>query len=158
MKSALNRHLQLSSVPLQLLLYLTALYYVFYFLSTFCMIIYKSRVMSYPDDLLTQDVGLLFVMACLELFRLYCGPCAMSLSPPLPLLPGVRGNLQETEGYMWANLAMTVATALLSVYFLVWQLYVMHADVIINAILLSVYGLGGVLGLATLARFTSVYS
>ncbi|XP_064843594.1 LOW QUALITY PROTEIN: transmembrane protein 80-like [Oncorhynchus masou masou] len=135
----------LSSVHLQLLLYLTALYYVFYFLSTFCMIIYKSRVMSYPDDLLTQDVGhgLLFFMACLNLFRLYWG---------------VRGNLQETEGYMWANLAMTVATALLSVYFLVWQLYVMHADVILNAILLSVYGLGGVLGLATLARFTSVYS
>ncbi|XP_071261284.1 transmembrane protein 80-like isoform X2 [Salvelinus alpinus] len=131
----------LSSVPLQLLLYLTALYYVLYFLSTLCMIIYKSRVMSYPDDLLTQDVGLLFFMACLELLRLYCG---------------VRGNLQETEGYMWANLAMTVATALLSVYFLVWQLYVMHADVIINAVLLSVYGLGGVLGLATLARFTSV--
>ncbi|XP_055780326.1 transmembrane protein 80-like isoform X3 [Salvelinus fontinalis] len=102
----------LSSVPLQLLLYLTALYYVLYFLSTLCMIIYKS----------------------------------------------VRGNLQETEGYMWANLAMTVATALLSVYFLVWQLYVMQADVIINAVLLSVYGLGGVLGLATLARFTSVYS
>ncbi|XP_029607762.1 transmembrane protein 80 isoform X2 [Salmo trutta] len=64
----------LSSVPLQLLLYLTALYYVFYFLSTLCMIIYKSRVMSYPDDLLTQDVGLLFFMACLELLRLYCDP------------------------------------------------------------------------------------
>ncbi|XP_041705787.1 transmembrane protein 80-like isoform X2 [Coregonus clupeaformis] len=102
----------LSSVPLQLLLYLSALYYVFYFLSTFCMIIYKS----------------------------------------------VRGNLQETEGYIWVNLAMTAATALLSVYFLVWQLYVMHADVIINSILLSVYGLGGVFGLVTLARFTSVYS
>ncbi|KAK6309409.1 transmembrane protein 80-like isoform X1 [Coregonus clupeaformis] len=133
----------LSSVPLQLLLYLSALYYVFYFLSTFCMIIYKSRVLSYPDDLLTQDVGLLFIMAGLELLRLYCG---------------VRGNLQETEGYIWVNLAMTAATALLSVYFLVWQLYVMHADVIINSILLSVYGLGGVFGLVTLARFTSVYS
>ncbi|CAB1331798.1 unnamed protein product, partial [Coregonus sp. 'balchen'] len=108
----------LSSVPLQLLLYLSALYYVFYFLSTFCMIIYKSRVLSYPDDLLTQDVGLLFIMAGLELLRLYCG-------------------------YIWVNLAMTAATALLSVYFLVWQLYVMHADVIINSILLSVYGLGG---------------
>uniref|UniRef100_A0A4W5NM83 Transmembrane protein 80 n=1 Tax=Hucho hucho TaxID=62062 RepID=A0A4W5NM83_9TELE len=62
----------LSSVPLQLLLYLTALYYVFYFLSTLCMIICKSRVLSYPDDLLTQDVGLLFFMAGLELLRLYC--------------------------------------------------------------------------------------
>ncbi|XP_034144158.1 transmembrane protein 80 isoform X1 [Esox lucius] len=106
-----------SSVLLQLLLYLTAFYFSFYFLSTLCIIIYKSRVLSYPDDLLGQDVSLLFVMAGLELLRLFCG---------------MKGNLQEKEGYLWASLAVTVVTALLSVYYLVWQPYVMRADIILN--------------------------
>ncbi|KAJ8002478.1 hypothetical protein DPEC_G00159330 [Dallia pectoralis] len=129
----------LSSVLLQMLFYLTAVYFTFYFLSTLCIIIYKSRVLSYPDKPLVQDVGLLFFMAGLELLRLYSG---------------MKGNLQEKEGYLWASLGVTGMTALSSVYYLVWQTYVMRADVILNSVLLSVYGLGGVLGLTTLARFT----
>lgn len=67
---------------------------------------------------------------------------------------GVRGNLQESERYVGANLLITGATLLLSVYFLVWQSYVLRADVIINAILLCIYGLCGVAGFGALARFT----
>ncbi|XP_062316710.1 transmembrane protein 216 isoform X2 [Osmerus eperlanus] len=64
----------LSSAPLQLLLYLTGVYYVFYFLSTLGMLIYKSRVLSYPGDNLTLEVCLLFLMAGLEMLRLYSVP------------------------------------------------------------------------------------
>lgn len=67
---------------------------------------------------------------------------------------GVRGNLQESERYVGANLLITGATVLLSVYFLVWQSYVLRADVIVNAILLCIYGLCGVAGFGALARFT----
>ncbi|KAM6960627.1 transmembrane protein 80-like [Aplochiton taeniatus] len=135
--------LQLSSVPLQLLLYLTALYYVFYFLFTLSVLIYKSQVLSYPYESLVTDVSLLFFMAALEAVRLFFG---------------VRGNLLESEGYVVANMCLTGATALLSVYFLVWQSYVLRADVVVNAVLLAAYGLGGVLAFITVARFTSVYS
>ncbi|KAL0968852.1 hypothetical protein UPYG_G00272700 [Umbra pygmaea] len=133
----------MSSVPFQLLLYLTAFYFLLYFLCTLCITIYKSHVLTYPDDLLSQDLGLLVSMAALELLRFYFG---------------VKGNLQEKEGYLWANLVMTVGTAMLSVYFLVWQTYVMRADIILNCVLLCLYSLGGVLELVTLARFTSIYS
>uniref|UniRef100_A0A668AFG8 Transmembrane protein 80 n=1 Tax=Myripristis murdjan TaxID=586833 RepID=A0A668AFG8_9TELE len=129
----------LSSVPFQLLLHLTAFYFVFYFLSTFSMIIYKSRVLSYPDNRLASDVGLLLIMAALETLRLFCG---------------MKGNLKETEGYVVANLFLTGVTVLLSVYFLTWQSYVLRADVIINSILLVGYGLGGVMAFITVARFT----
>ncbi|XP_053498247.1 transmembrane protein 80-like isoform X3 [Ictalurus furcatus] len=98
----------LSSVLLQILLYASAFYSLFYFLSSLCMIIYKS----------------------------------------------VRGNLQESERYLGASVLITGATLLLSVYFLVWQSYVLRADVIINAILLCIYGLSGVAGFGALARFT----
>ncbi|XP_071385179.1 transmembrane protein 80-like isoform X2 [Centroberyx affinis] len=114
----------LSSVPFQLLLYLTAIYFIFYFLSTLSMIIYKSRVLSYPDDRLACDVGLLLLMAALEALRLFCG---------------VKGNLKETEGFVVANLVLTGTTVLLSVYFLAWQSYVLRADVIANSVLLVAY-------------------
>ncbi|KAI1895929.1 hypothetical protein AGOR_G00111830 [Albula goreensis] len=133
----------LSSVPLQLLLYLSAIYFLFYFLSTLCMIIYKSQVLSYPDGNLTLDLCLLLLMAALELLRLYWG---------------VRGNLQESEKFVGGSLALTGVTVLLSVYFLLWQSYVLRADVIINAVLLGLHLLAALMGLIALARFTSAYS
>lgn len=67
---------------------------------------------------------------------------------------GVRGNLQESERYVGASLVITGATLLLTVYFLVWQSYVLRADVIMNSILLCIYGLSGAAGFGSLARFT----
>ncbi|KAF4081545.1 hypothetical protein AMELA_G00162750 [Ameiurus melas] len=133
----------LSSVLLQILLYASAFYSLFYFLSSLCMIIYKSQVLSYPDNYLVLDVCLLLLMAAFEILRVYWG---------------VRGNLQESERYLGASILITGATLLLSVYFLVWQSYVLRADVIINAILLCIYGLSGVAGFGALARFTSISS
>ncbi|CAM4571773.1 unnamed protein product [Lepidochelys olivacea] len=63
----------LSSVPLQILFYLNGFYYIFYFLATLLMIIYKSQVFSYPDNYLGLDLALLFIMATLEAIRLYLG-------------------------------------------------------------------------------------
>ncbi|XP_051975830.1 transmembrane protein 80-like [Xyrauchen texanus] len=125
---------------LQILLYLSGAYSVFYFLSTLSMIIYKSRVLSYPDGQLTLDVFLLFLMAGFEALRVYWG---------------VRGNLQESEIYTGSNLIATGATVLLALYFIIWQSYVLRADVIIGAILVCLYGLTGIVGLGALARFTS---
>ncbi|XP_016324471.1 transmembrane protein 80 isoform X1 [Sinocyclocheilus anshuiensis] len=130
----------LSSVLLQILLYLSAAYSVFYFLSTLSMIIYKTYVLSYPDDRLALDVCLLFLMASLEVLRVYWG---------------IRGNLQESESYTASNL---IAAVLLALYFVIWQSYVLRADVIVGSILICLYGLTGIVGLGTLAPFTSVYS
>uniref|UniRef100_A0A673A792 Transmembrane protein 80 n=1 Tax=Sphaeramia orbicularis TaxID=375764 RepID=A0A673A792_9TELE len=109
---------------------LTVGYFVFYFLFTLGLIIKKSLVLSYPDDLLACDVGLLFLMAALECIHFCCG---------------VKGNLTESEGYLFANLIATGTTIVLAVYFLVWQTYVMWGDVILSSILLVMYGLSGVL-------------
>ncbi|ROI37070.1 Transmembrane protein 80 [Anabarilius grahami] len=103
------------------------------------MIIYKTHVLSYPVGRLALDMCLLFLMAGFEVLRVYWG---------------VRGNLQESEGYTGSNLIATGATVLLALYFVIWQSYVLRADVIIGAILLCLYGLTGIVGLGTLARFT----
>nr|XP_033784421.1 transmembrane protein 80 isoform X2 [Geotrypetes seraphini] len=130
----------LSSVPLQILFYFNIVYYIFYFLATLLMIIYKSQVFSYPDANLALDLALLFIMVILEAVRLYLG---------------VKGNLTEEELPLGISLALTVANVILSVYFLVWETYVLRADVIINALLLIFYGLEGILDIFSIAAFVS---
>ncbi|XP_015819815.2 transmembrane protein 80 [Nothobranchius furzeri] len=130
----------LSSVILQLLLYLTGVYFVFYFLFTLGLLIKKSLMLSYPTDALVCDVCLLLLLAALELLHFFCG---------------VKGNLMESKSYILGNLVVTAPTILLTVYFLVWQSYVMFIDQIISSILVVVYGLDGVL---VLTRLASVYS
>ncbi|CAM4733892.1 unnamed protein product [Leuciscus chuanchicus] len=125
-------------LDVQILLYLSAAFSVFYFLSTLSMIIYKTHVLSYPVGRLALDVCLLFLMAGLEVLRVYWG---------------LRGNLQESEGYTGLNLIGTGATVLLALYFVIWQSYVLRADVIIGAILICFYGLTGIVGFGTLAGF-----
>lgn len=66
---------------------------------------------------------------------------------------GVKGNLTESESYIFGNLFLTGTTILLTVYFLVWQSYVMRADVIISSVALVLYGLDGLLAFSTLTRF-----
>ncbi|XP_027651068.1 transmembrane protein 80 [Falco biarmicus] len=130
----------LSSVPLQLLFYVNGIYYIFYFLATLAMIVYKSQVFSYPDDFLAPDLALLLIMAILEVLRLYFGS---------------KGNLTEEEAPLGLSLVITVGSVILSVYFLVWQTYVLKADVIINAVLLFTYGLESVLKVIAIAAFVS---
>ncbi|XP_061466001.1 transmembrane protein 80 [Rhineura floridana] len=130
----------LSSVPLQILFYLNAVYYIFYFLATLLMIIYKSQVFTYPDDFLALDLVLLFCMAVLEAIRLYFG---------------TKGNLTEEEAPLGISLVITAGSIILSIYFLVWQTYVLRADVIINVALLVICGLEGILQIIAIAAFVS---
>ncbi|KAM6322075.1 transmembrane protein 80 isoform 1-T1 [Podargus strigoides] len=104
------------------------------------MIVYKSQVFSYPDDFLAHDLALLFLMAILEALRLYLG---------------VHGNLTEEEAPLGLSLVITVGSVILSVYFLVWQTYVLRADVIVNSLLLVLYGLEVLLKVTAIAAFVS---
>lgn len=38
-----------------------------------CLLFLLGRVLTYPEDNLTLDLGLLLVMAAVEALRLYCG-------------------------------------------------------------------------------------
>eukprot|EP00076_Gallus_gallus_P041443 XP_025006981.1 transmembrane protein 80 isoform X2 [Gallus gallus] len=128
----------LSSVPLQILFYISGFYYIFYFAATLAMIIYKSQAFSYPDGFLAPDLALLCIMAILEALRLYLGS---------------KGNLTEEEAPLGLSLVITVGSMILSVYFLIWQTYVLRADVIINTVLLFTYGLESVFQVLAIAAF-----
>lgn len=70
-------------------------------------------------------------------------------------LRGSKGNLTEEEAPLGLSLVMTVGSVILSVYFLVWQTYVLKADVILNALLLFTYGLESLLKVVAIAAFVS---
>ncbi|XP_060463581.2 transmembrane protein 80 isoform X1 [Panthera onca] len=131
---------QLSSVSLQMLLYLSGGYYALYFLATLLLIIYKSQVFSYPRPYLALDLTLLFLMGILEAVRLYLG---------------TKGNLMEAEVPLAVSLVLTAGGALLSTYFLLWQTLVLRADSTLSAALLALHGLEAVLQLVAIAAFVS---
>ncbi|XP_057235868.1 transmembrane protein 80 isoform X1 [Malurus melanocephalus] len=130
----------LSSLPLQILLYVNGIYYIFYFLASLAMIIYKSQVFSYPDDFLAPDLSVLFLMAILEVPRLYLG---------------FKGNLMEAEAPLGLSLGLTVGSVVLCVYLLLWQTYVLWADMLLNALLLAAYALESGLKVMAIAAFVS---
>lgn len=69
--------------------------------------------------------------------------------------PGSKGNLTEEEAPLGLSLAVSVGSVVLSVYFLVWQTYVLKADVILNSVLLCAYGFESVLKVSAIAAFVS---
>uniref|UniRef100_A0A8D2J373 Transmembrane protein 80 n=1 Tax=Varanus komodoensis TaxID=61221 RepID=A0A8D2J373_VARKO len=99
-----------------------------------------GQVFTYPDNLLMLDLILLFVMAILEAIRLYFG---------------TKGNLTEEEAPLGVSLVITVGSVVLTVYFLVWQTYILRADVVINVMMLVMYGLEGILQIIAIAAFIS---
>ncbi|XP_044236692.1 transmembrane protein 80 isoform X1 [Ursus americanus] len=130
----------LSSVSLQVLLYLSGAYYALYFLATLLMVVYKSQVFSYPHPYLVLDLTLLLLMGILEVTRLYLG---------------TKGNLTEAEVPLAISLVLTAGGALLSTYFLLWQTLVLRADSILSTALLALHGLEAILQLVAIAAFVS---
>ncbi|XP_034500761.1 transmembrane protein 80 [Ailuropoda melanoleuca] len=130
----------LSSVSLQVLLYLSGAYHALYFLATLLMVVYKSQVFSYPHPYLVLDLTLLLLMGILEVTRLYLG---------------TKGNLTEAEVPLAISLVLTAGGALLSTYFLLWQTLVLRADSILSAALLALHGLEAILQLVAIAAFVS---
>ncbi|NXS51997.1 TMM80 protein, partial [Brachypteracias leptosomus] len=131
---------QMPSLPLQILFYINGIYYSFYFLATLAMLVYKSQAFSYPDNFLAPDLTLLLIMAALEVLRLHLGS---------------KGNLSEEEAPLGLSLVVTVGSVLVALYFLVGQTYVLRAELILNSLLLSAYGLEALLKVMAIAAFAS---
>ncbi|XP_059566763.1 transmembrane protein 80 isoform X4 [Myotis daubentonii] len=152
----------LPSVVLQVLLCLGGTYAALYVLATLLLIAYKSQAFSYPQDRLVLDLTLLLLTAALEAARWHCAdPEARvrselrAVPTLLRTMPRTKGNLTETELPLAASLVLTVASSLLSVYFLLWQTLVLWADSVLSATLLVLHGLEATLQVVAIAAFIS---
>uniref|UniRef100_A0A8C4QUA0 Transmembrane protein 216 n=1 Tax=Eptatretus burgeri TaxID=7764 RepID=A0A8C4QUA0_EPTBU len=99
---------------------------------------FAGQVLPYPSSNLALDVLLLFLLLGIEISRIYFA---------------WKGNLTERGVPLTLALGLVVPCVLLSVYLLLWQTYVLRAEVIISSILLVFLGLEAVLSCLAIATF-----
>ncbi|XP_008114064.1 transmembrane protein 138 isoform X1 [Anolis carolinensis] len=134
---------QLSSTPLEILLFLNGWYYATYFLLEIFMFVYKGLLLPYPSANLALDLVMLFLYLGIEVTRIFFGS---------------KGNLCQRKVPLAISLALTFPAAVMAAYYLLLQTYALRLEAILNAILLLFYAVELLLGILTLAAFSSLDS
>ncbi|XP_010902963.2 transmembrane protein 216 [Esox lucius] len=134
-----GKHTIMSSTPLQVLLYLNGWYFAAYFLAESLMFVFKGLMLPYPTANLTLDVVLLLLFLGLESLRIFYG---------------WKGNLTERSLAMFVSVLILVLCAVLSVYYLLLQTFVLRLEFILNAVLLCFYSLEMLLGIMSISAFS----
>uniref|UniRef100_H3AHC7 Transmembrane protein 216 n=1 Tax=Latimeria chalumnae TaxID=7897 RepID=H3AHC7_LATCH len=71
---------------------------------------------------------------------------------------GSKGNLSQRKVTLSISLGLTIPAAMMAVYYLLLQTYVLRVEVILNAILLVFYALEFILDIVALTAFASIDS
>ncbi|TRY97448.1 hypothetical protein DNTS_008195 [Danionella cerebrum] len=103
------------------------------------MFVYKGVILPYPQDNLILDIFLLLLFLGLETLRLFYG---------------WKGNLCQRSLSLSVSVAVLVPCAVLSVYYLLLQTFVLRLEVVLNAVLLGFYCFELLLGLMTISIFS----
>ncbi|XP_077863530.1 transmembrane protein 216-like [Saccoglossus kowalevskii] len=128
----------LSSLPLQILFYLNGWYYVAFWVCEALIFIYKGNVLPYPTVNLVVEWILLVLMAILEACRLFMGK---------------KGNLTERTISLLLSVVLSLPMIFAHVYLLIWQTYVLRAEIILNSIQLVFLGLELVFSIIAIITF-----
>ncbi|XP_039975854.1 transmembrane protein 216 [Xiphias gladius] len=129
----------LSSIPLQVLLYLNSWYFAAFYVAEILMFVYKGLSLPYPSNNLVLDVVLLVIFLGLETLRIFYG---------------WKGNLCERSLALCASLFILFPCTALAVYYLLLQTFVLRLEFILNAVLLCFYSLEFLLGLLSISAFS----
>ncbi|XP_010709062.1 transmembrane protein 216 [Meleagris gallopavo] len=132
---------QLSSAPLQVLLFLNGWYSATYFLLEAFIFAYKVLLLPYPLTNLLLDVLLLLLYLGIETTRIFFGS---------------KGNLCQHKMSLAVCLALTVPAAVMATYCLLLQTYALRLEAILSTILLLFYTVELLLGGLALTSFSSM--
>uniref|UniRef100_H2Z014 Transmembrane protein 216 n=1 Tax=Ciona savignyi TaxID=51511 RepID=H2Z014_CIOSA len=114
----------LSSVSLEIFLYLNAYYLALFVLAEVLLVVYKAEVLPYPSNNIALDVVLVFLLAFIELMRIFMGS---------------KGNLTEHVVASAISLGFLIPSVVLTLYFLLWQTFVLRVDVVLCGVMLSLH-------------------
>ncbi|XP_071827942.1 transmembrane protein 216-like [Apostichopus japonicus] len=128
----------LSSLPLQILLYLNGWYFGFFWICELLMYIYKGSILPYPSQNIIGEVILLFMLAIIEGVRLFFG---------------TKGNLTEKVVHLAVSVALLLPVSFGTLFVLLWQTYVLRAEIILCSILLIFFFLEVIFEIVTLITF-----
>uniref|UniRef100_A0A3B3R2A0 Transmembrane protein 216 n=1 Tax=Paramormyrops kingsleyae TaxID=1676925 RepID=A0A3B3R2A0_9TELE len=122
-----------------ILLQLNGWYFAAYFLAEILIFVYKGILLPYPPANLILDIVLLFLFLGLETLRIFYGQ---------------KGNLCQQSLSLVVSMGVLVPCAVLSVYYLLLQTFVLRLEVTLNAVLLCFHSLELLLGLVTVSAFS----
>ncbi|EEC18715.1 transmembrane protein, putative [Ixodes scapularis] len=128
----------LSSLPYQVLLVFGGWFYVVFAAVELFLFLFKGMSLPYPKGNMASEVCLLTFTTVVESVRLSLGK---------------RGNLTERSPCVLLSLLLTVPAALSSVYFLLWQTYVLRLDVVLAAVQLGFQALQSLFALSSVLAF-----
>nr|XP_033784588.1 transmembrane protein 216 isoform X4 [Geotrypetes seraphini]XP_033784589.1 transmembrane protein 216 isoform X4 [Geotrypetes seraphini]XP_033784590.1 transmembrane protein 216 isoform X4 [Geotrypetes seraphini] len=131
----------MSSTPLEILLFLNGWYYATYFLLEILIFVYKGLILPYPTANLTLDIVMLFLYLGIEVIRIFYGS---------------KGNLLQRKMPLAISLGLMIPAAVMAVYYLLLQTYVLRLEAIVNIILLVFYALELLLSIVALISFSRV--
>ncbi|XP_043827410.1 transmembrane protein 216 isoform X1 [Dromiciops gliroides] len=132
---------RLSSISLEILLFLNGWYSATYFLLELFVFMYKGLLLPYPRANLVLDLFMLFLYLGIEIIRLFFG---------------TKGNLCQRMMPLGISLALTFPSAMMAVYYLTMQTYVLRLEVVMSTILLLFCILELLLEVITLTTFNSM--
>lgn len=127
-----------SSFWLQVLLYFHVWFLLLWFVAEVLMMIWKSYVLPYPDRNWVSEFVLLWAFAAVDGMRVFFG---------------MKGNLTEQNGAMSVFLAFTAPAVFCYIFFLIWQTYVLRAEMILAIIGLVLDVAQVMFSLLAMARF-----
>ncbi|XP_056625446.1 transmembrane protein 216 [Triplophysa dalaica] len=137
--AAYGRQPVLSSTSLQILFYLNGWYFAAFFIAECLMFVYKGVLLPYTQSNLILDVVLLLLFLGLEILRLFYG---------------WKGNLCQRALALFVSVCVLVPCAVMSIYYLILQTFILRLEFVLNAVLLCFYGVELVLGLMTISVFS----
>jgi hypothetical protein len=131
---------ELSSLPLQVVVYFSGWYLLLFYPALLAALLYKAfrETPQYPAGSLAAEVLLLFILSLLDANRIFYSAKGNLTTRRLPLLTSLLLSVPSLCGYLYLTL---------------WQTYVLTVEVVLLAIGLAGLGLSVLLGLATLFAF-----
>ncbi|XP_069079360.1 transmembrane protein 216 isoform X2 [Pleurodeles waltl] len=132
-----GRHLP--SLTNKVLLFLNGWYYATYFVMEILMFAYKGLLLPYPTANLTLDLVMLFLYLAIEVIRIFFGS---------------KGNLTQRKLPVVISVSLTFPAAMMALYYLLLQTYVLRLEAVMNVILLIFYALEVLLDIVALVSFS----
>lgn len=115
-----------SSLTYEILLYLNSYYFGMFAIAEVGIGAFKVIHLPYPTGTFISELLILVLLCCTESSRIFMGR---------------KGNLTEKTFPVLASIALCVPSVLGTIYFLIWQTYVLRLEVILCGIQLALQGL-----------------
>jgi len=133
-------HVQLSSLPLQIFLFLNIYYAIIFCVAELLLYIYKGTLLPYPDmgATLGIEIFIIFLLAFFEGVRLFLG---------------YKGNLAERTLSLALSLVLGIPVLFINLFILLWQTYVLRIEAILVGIALVLLGLEIIFSIAAIFTF-----